>query len=222
MIIRALILKDFYEYKNNFLKFSGTLLAIITIPVLMFNFFGASQVILSNTGKLTEITMIMFTTLILGETTVFQIHRNIRDGVFEKYFINSNIMKYQIFLSKFISNLVVVLFSYFLLFGLNELISLIVENSIQINITLSLFLQLILATGIATAIGFISSLLVNDEKNAAVYTFSLLIIYIGYYKVLEILKVTSFLSEIFGLVMLFILLIIVVLFLLRQNRFIRR
>jgi len=100
--------------------------------------------------------------------------------------------------------------------------SLIVENSIQFQISLSLILQLILVTGIATAIGFISSLLVNDEKNAAIYTFSLFIIYVGYYKVLEIINISGYLSEIFGLIVLLSVLSLFVMFLLKENRFIRR
>lgn len=222
MIIKALLLKDIYEYKNNFLKFFGTLFALIILPVVVFNFYGVSQVILSNIVKLTEIISIIFTTLILSETTVFQIHRNIRDGVFEKYSINMNIKKYQIFLSKYLGNLIVVLISFGLFIGLNSTMSLFGINAIYIRISLSLFMQLILATGIATTIGFISSLLVKDEKNSAVYTISLCIVYVGYYKVLENLEITSYPSEIFGLSILFLLLSVVVLFLLKQNRFIRR
>jgi len=222
MIIKALILKDFYEYKNNFQKFFGSLLGLITIPVVMFNLYGVSQIFLSDISKFTEVACILFTTLILCETTVFQIHRNIRDGVFEKYFINMNIKKYQILLSKYLSNLIVVFISFILFFGLNSIMSMFVANPIQIEISLSLILQLILVTGIATAIGFISSLLINDEKNAAVYTFALFIVYVGFYKVLEILHITGYFSEIFGLVILFTLLSLVVLFLLKQNRFIRR
>ena len=222
MIIKALILKDFYEYKNNFLKFFGSLLGLITIPVVMFNLYGVSQIFLSDITKFTEVACIMFTTLILCETTVFQIHRNIRDGVFEKYFINMNIKKYQILLSKYLSNLIVVLISFILFVGLNSLMSLFVENTIQFQISLSLIPQLILVTGIATAIGFISSLLVNDEKNAAIYTISLFITYVGFYKVLEILNLTSSLSEFLGLAILLTILSLVVMFLLKQNRFIRR
>lgn len=222
MIIKALILKDFYEYKNNFLKFFGSLLGLILIPVVMFNLYGVSQIFLNDISKFTEVVSIMFTTLILCETTVFQIHRNIRDGVFEKYFINMNIKKYQIFLSKYLSNLIVVLISFILFVGLNSIMSLFVENNIQFQISLSLIPQLILVTGIATAIGFISSLLVNDEKNAAIYTFSLFIIYVGYYKVLEILSISGYLSEIFGLIVLLVILSLIVLFLLKQNKFIRK
>lgn len=222
MIIKALILKDFYEYKNNFLKFFGSLLGLITIPVVMFNLYGVSQIFLSDITKFTEVACIMFTTLILCETTVFQIHRNIRDGVFEKYFINMNIKKYQILLSKYLSNLIVVLISFILFVGLNSLMSLFVENTIQFQISLSLIPQLILVTGIATAIGFISSLLVNDEKNAAIYTFSLFITYVGYYKVLEFLNISGYLSEIFGLIVLQAFLNLIVLFLLKQNKYIRR
>lgn len=222
MIIKALMLKDFYEYKNNFLKFFGSILGLITIPVVMFNLYGVSQIFLSDITKFTEVAIIMFTTLILCETTVFQIHRNIRDGVFEKYYINMNIKKYQIFISKYLSNLIVVLISFISFFWLNSIMSLFVTNPIQIEISLSLILKLILVTGIATAIGFISSLLINDEKNAAIYTFSLLIIYVGFYKVLEILNIAGYFSEIFGLIILFTLLSVVVLFLLKQNRFIRR
>ena len=222
MIIKALLLKDFYEYKNNFLKFFGTLLALIIIPVIIFNFYGVSQVILSNISKLTEVISIMFTTLILCETTVFQIHRNIRDGVFEKYFINMNIKKYQILLSKYFSNLIVVLISFGLFIGMNSIMSYFVLNVIHIEVSLNILLQLVLATGIATSIGFISSLLVNDEKNAAIYTFSLFIVYVGFYKILEVLNITSYISEIFGLIILLALLSSFVLFLLKQNRFIRK
>lgn len=222
MIIKALLLKDFYEYKNNFLKFFGTLLALIIIPVIIFNFYGVSQVILSNISKLTEVISIMFTTLILCETTVFQIHRNIRDGVFEKYFINMNIKKYQILLSKYFSNLIVVLISFGLFIGMNSIMSFFVLNVIHIEVSLNILLQLVLATGIATSIGFISSLLVNDEKNAAIYTFSLFIVYVGFYKILEVLNITSYISEIFGLIILLALLSSFVLFLLKQNRFIRK
>lgn len=222
MIIKALLLKDFYEYKNNFLKFFGTLLALIIIPVIIFNFYGVSQVILSNISKLTEVISIMFTTLILCETTVFQIHRNIRDGVFEKYFINMNIKKYQILLSKYFSNLIVVLISFGLFIGMNSIMSYFVLNVIHIEVSLNILLQLVLATGIATSIGFISSLLVNDEKNAAIYTFSIFIVYVGFYKILEVLNITSYISEIFGLIILLALLSSFVLFLLKQNRFIRK
>jgi len=222
MIIKALILKDFYEYKNNFLKFFGSLLGLILIPVVMFNLYGVSQIFLNDISKFTEVVSIMFTTLILCETTVFQIHRNIRDGVFEKYFINMNIKKYQIYISKYLSNLIVVLISFILFVGLNSIMSLFVENNIQFQISLSLIPQLILVTGIATTIGFISSLLVNDEKNAAIYTFSLFIIHVGLYKVLEILNLTGFLSEILGLIVLLSVLSLFVMFLLKENRFIRR
>jgi hypothetical protein len=222
MIIKALILKDFYEYKNNFLKFFGSLLGLITIPVVMFNFYGVSQIFLSDITKFTEVACIMFTTLILCETTVFQIHRNIRDGIFEKYFINMNIKKYQLLLSKYLSNLIVVFISFLLFFGLNSIMGMSVLNAIRIEISLSLILQLILVTGLATTIGFISSLLINDEKNAAIYTFSLFIIYVGFYKVLEILNLSGFLIEILGLTILLAILSLVVLFLLKKNRFIRR
>ena len=222
MIIKALILKDFYEYKNNFLKFFGSLLGLILIPVVMFNLYGVSPIFLNDISKFTEVVSIMFTTLILCETTVFQIHRNIRDGVFEKYFINMNIKKYQIYISKYLSNLIVVLISFILFVGLNSIMSLFVENNIQFQISLSLIPQLILVTGIATTIGFISSLLVNDEKNAAIYTFSLFIIHVGLYKVLEILNLTGFLSEILGLIVLLSVLSLFVMFLLKENRFIRR
>ena len=100
--------------------------------------------------------------------------------------------------------------------------SMFVVNAIRIGISLSLILQLILVTGIATAIVFISSLLINDEKNAAIYTFSLLIIYVGYYKVIEILNISGLLSEVFGLILLLTVLSLVVMFLLKQNRFIKR
>jgi len=222
MIIKALIMKDYYEYKNNFLKFGGPAIFVICLPVYMFNFMGVSTLLFTDLNKFTELIAILYTTILLGETTMYQIRRNIRDGIYEKYFINKNIKKYQIYLSKLFTNLVIVLISFVTMYFLNVSVGHFVKDSIQFSISFDLIIQLIITCSIGTSLAFISSLVIADEKNAVAYMSLLIVVYLGYYKILEILSIKNYAIEIFGLVLIACLLVLFVLVLLQKNRFIRR
>lgn len=220
-IIESLILKDVFEYRNNFIKVIGTFLIAFAFPIIVFNF-SANTSLFSNISTLVDVILILSSSLIYCETTLFQIHRNIRDGVYEKLFINRHIEKYQIFLSKFISNL----FISFVIFGLvcitNEFLGIIVQDQIKIVLSFRLIMMLILSCGISTALAFMNSLVINDEKNAITYGGSLVLVYIGYYKILEILKITNVVIEIVGLAFILVLSILFVSYLLKQRKFISR
>ena len=222
MIIKALIMKDYYEYKNNFLKSFGPIIFVICLPVVMLNFFGVSTQYFADIDKFVELIIILYTTMTLSEPTVYQIRRNIRDGVYEKYFINKNIKKYQIYASKLLTNLVIALVSFIVMYFLNVTVGLFAKDGIQFSISFDLIIQLVITCSIGTSLAFISSLAVADEKNAVAYISLLFIVYLGYYKILEMLSITNFAIELLGLVLIACLLVLFVLFLLQKNRFIRR
>lgn len=91
MVIKALILKDFYEYRNNPVKVGSTFLLMTIIPILLFNFFGLSEFYLKDMRKFEELIVIIYIALIYTETTLFQTRREINCGIFEKFFIHSQI-----------------------------------------------------------------------------------------------------------------------------------
>ena len=221
-IFQALVFKDFYEYRNNYIKFITTILFMTSIPIVMFNFFGVSEFYFSDTEKFIEIIIIVYLALVFTETTLFQTRRYIRDGVFEKFFINDQLRKQYILFSKFFTNLFVTFLSLIILLICNSLISYFAENVIQISFNINLLYQLIFGCAIGTDLAFISSLLINDEKNIAVYLILLISLYFSYYKILEIMNIMNTIYEFLGLGLITLLLSMLVLYLLSQNKFIRK
>ena len=222
MVINALILKDFYEYRNNPVKVGSTFLLMTIIPILLFNFFGLSEFYLKDMRKFEELIVIIYIALIYTETTLFQTRREINCGIFEKFFIHSQIKRIDILISKYLTNLIIsILALIFILFS-NAIISIFIEEAIYFSIRVSFIFQLILGCGIGTCLAFVCSIVIHDEKNIAIYLFVLVSFYFGYYKLLEFLKIPNGIIEYIGLGCITYLLCFCVLVLFRQNQFIRK
>ena len=220
--IITLIVKDFYEYKNNFIKTIINVFITISAPIIMFKSFDLSSGILTDTLLLIEIMLIIFILISYCETTMFQSHRNRRDGIYEKYYINVNIKNSQIVLSKFIGNLFIS-YSFFLIIMLiNNSLNLVGVVGYDIVATSRILLLLIPTCWIGTCLALLSTLVITDEKNAGFYGVTLFLIYIGFYKVIEILNVSNMWVEIMYLVIICFVLFVSVMYVLNNNKLIKR
>lgn len=221
-MIKTLILKDFFEFKNNRKKLLMTFGLMILLPIAVFNFTDVTKGILVSIPIFIEFIIILYTGFILSETTLFSIYRNIKEGVFEKYFINRDMKKIDIYVSKYVVNLMVVFIALTLMILINIILNQTLTEGTYIPINFLLVLKIIITTSIATSIGFICSLVIKDETNAIVYTAALMGTYLGYYKLLELLCITNNVVILLGLVAISIVLIVIVVKLLNENRFIRK
>lgn len=220
--ILTLMIKDFFEFKNNFLRFFASFIFMIFLPILMFNYMGLTAYILDDIQILTDIVFMGFIILFYVETTLFQVYRDMNDGIFEKHFINTHLKKYEIVISKFLTNLIISIFGIILMLLINKVIANFITTQFNISLNLRILISFPLLCGIGSTLAFLNSLILSDEKNATVYGISFLGIYFGYYKLLELLKINSSIIEYFGLLSILIILIGLVAFLLNNNRFIKR
>ncbi|MFV0381086.1 MAG: hypothetical protein ACK5KR_02475 [Breznakia sp.] len=221
-IIKNLMLKDFYEYKNNFIKVFGTVVLIVCIPIFLFNFGGISTAIFRDTDMFSTIIVIFFITLILGETALFPMSRDIKSGMFEKYFINIYIKPRYIYMSKFNVNIIIIGIAFVLMMVLNFIVSRYATSNFRFSVNLIMIYQLVIACSIGTSASFICSLVNRDDNNAMAYAGFLLLIYMGYYKLLDVLRISNKIIENLGITIIAFLLLMIVLHLLRNNKFIRK
>ena len=220
--VKTLILKDFFEYKNDYRKLIFTLFMYVGLPVIVFNYSGISSMLLGDTNLLVEIFIVIATTFVYCETTLAQIRRSIRDGIFEKYYISTQIKKYEILVSKYVLNLLISFLMLLIIFISNNLLGLILKNGINFMITPRIIVTIIFSCWIGTCLAFINSLLVTDERNMFSYVISVVIIYLGLHKLFEIFDVNNIFVEIAIQAILSTILIKIVLYLLNKNRFIKR
>lgn len=219
-MLKTLIKKDFYEYKNNLRKTIGTIFFSILIPIALFNYMGVSSAYFVNLDLFIELIVILFSMIVYCETTLFQVYRDVRDGVYEKYFINHQIRKVDILISKCILNFILTLFIIALMYFSNQVVQHFAIQHFQFSLNTHLFIIAFFASLIGTCLAFIASLMIKDEKNATIYGISIFALFLGYYKILEVMEITSFLLEVLGLLLISVVMIFIVVYLLNKNRFI--
>lgn len=220
--VKALIEKDFYEYRNNFKKSFITIVIVIAGPIVLLNFMGVASYILKDTKVLVNVVVILFTSLSFTETTLFQVHRDVKNGVYEKYFINLSLKKYQIVVSKLLTNIIIVISLMIIIWGINYVFGKFALNHIPFTLDIKIIITLLMTCGIGTGLGFINSLIITDEKNATTFGISMMACYFGYFKVLELLKISDFIFQTIGLFVISIIFIYIIVNLLRKNKFITR
>lgn len=222
-IIKTLLLKDIYEYKNNFKKCLLYIAVGILMPVILFRIMDAnSSTLLQDTSFMFQITIVIYGMLMYCETTLFQTHRGMREGVYEKYFINKNIKKYQIVLSKYILNLLITYIVYFSTIGLNSILNVVMDTLVIVNYSSSMIVTILFSCGIGTCLAFMNALIIQDEKNAASYGVSVFLVYLGYYKLLEVMGVDRTQYDYIYQCILFLLLLWIVSWLMNKNKFMKR
>ena len=220
--IKTLVLKDIYEYKNDYRKLIFSFFMYIGLPVIAFSYSKITLMNLGDVNFLIEIFIIIATTFIYIETTLAPIRRSIRNGVFEKYYISSHVKTIEIFASKYILNLLVSFTMLIIIFVSNFLLGEIIGNGISISITPRIIIIIIFSCCIGTCLAFINSLLFADERSSLSYVISIAITYLCIYKLIDLFNLSSIFIVLVIQLIISLILVKVVLTLLNNNRFIKR
>lgn len=220
--IKTLLLKDFYEYKNNYWKIMYVLIIAIIFPNFMFSVMGNKEMILADQFVMVEVIILVFVSILYVETTLFQVHRDVKFGIYERFFINTYLKKSQIVISKFISNLIMTFIALILLFIVNQILLTLIDIKTISMFNILFISKVCFACAIGTTIGFAFSLLIHDEKNASLYGIVCFSIYFLVYKIFEIMGMNSESIELIVLFIISVALLGCVAILFKKNKFICR
>jgi|GEM_PF-3014109 len=220
--IKALVSKDLYEYYNRFSKSAGTMLFLMAIPVVLIYFVGISISLVGDSELYKEIIIIIYILILYCETTLFQVYKDVKEGVYERLFINRYVKSWEIFASKFLSNLVYTTLAFVVLVLLNGVASTFIKIDSPLIITSRLVLSIPGACLIGTGVAFINSLIISNEKNSFTYGISVCGIYLGFFNIMDWLLITNYFIQQLLLVIVGIAIAALVVLLLSNNKFIRR
>ncbi len=136
----------------------------LAVPLMCFNYMGVSSAYFIDRDLFVELLAIIFSLLVYCETTLFQVHRDVRDGVYEKYYINNNVKEYEILISKCILNFILTFVVIIILYILNSILGIFSQNHFHFYITNHMIISLSFSSVIGTCLAFINSLIITDEK----------------------------------------------------------
>ena len=119
------------------------------------------------------------------ESTLGQTSRYIKDGIYEQYFLNRNIKKYQIVLAKWVVNSILSLASCIL----SLIIYLLLKNLEIININFSIdimiFIYIMIISYVSTAIGILAGTIIKSERSYYLYCLLIIAILLVIFKIFD-------------------------------------
>lgn len=179
--IMTLVIRDFMEFKNSPKKFMYVIIASL-FPVLAL--FSKDSVI-TNKQCIATLMFIIGPIYICLETTLSQTVKYIKTGIYEQYFLNSGIKKYQIVMSKFAFNLLLSLGSCCISFTLIFLLSKLGISQSIFKIDFMIVVYVILSSYISSAIGIIAATLMRSEKSFFLYGLLLIMCFLPVFIVFD-------------------------------------
>lgn len=217
--IMTLLKKDIYEMKNNYPK-NVINYGAPFILIIMINATGLNENIFSDSQFMFDIILIVFIATVLIESTLFQTSRYIKCGVFEKYFLNKKMKVSQIYLSKYIFNLVLVCIIILLSFFVGFISDIFIGTSTVLPTHL-LLIKTLIFTNILTSFAFVASLSIKSENNLMGYMISITGVFIVFYKVVEILSL-SWIMQLLLLILIMMLMNMIVFKLTKYSKLISK
>lgn len=216
--IKTLVFRDFLEFKNNPKKFMFIFISML-FPVLSL---FSRDALLSNKQCLATLMFIVGPIYICYETTLSQTVKYIKTGIYEQYFLNSGIKKYQIVLSKFAFNLLLSLISCFCSFVLILLLRKMGFSQPQFKFEFMIIIYVILSCYISSAIGIISATLMRSEKSFFLYVLLLILLFFAIFAVFNSIGRISILALVLYMVIVCFISTLIVASMYKSGRFINR
>lgn len=187
--VSVLIKKDLYESKNNIRKILINYCSPL-IMILAINISGFNHVYFDHIQFLYDIVLILVIALQLTESTLFQTSRYIKYGIFEKYYLNKKLKPIEIYCAKYSFNLFIVVFMLLLSFLMGWIFMQVTGVGFMFPTKL-LLVKVLVFTNICTSISFVAALIIKSESNITAYGLILFIVFIGFYKGMDLLRLYS-------------------------------
>lgn len=172
--INTLIKRDFLEFRNEPKKFIGIIIAFF-FPALSLI---SKDSVITNKQLLVTLMFIVIPIYICYITTLSQTVMYIKNGIYEQYFLNSNIKKYQIVVSKFVVNLILSMASCCISFMLIFLFFRFGLAKGMFDMDYMIFVYSTLSCYIASAIGIIAATIMKSEKSFSLYVLLLIMCFL--------------------------------------------
>jgi hypothetical protein len=218
--ILTLFKKDWYELSNHWKKIAG-LIALDAVLMILGLTTGFRQLSFLDSSRFAMLFFVLISCFTYGETTVYQVLHDVRNGVYEKYFINKELKNLEIVFAKIMINCCLSLFQAVLLFVIVSSAKYCAFEITSFILSISdIFLVICISIG-CTCLGFLSTLLTRSEENGVIYSINVMIFVFVLYAAMSSLLHLDELKIIFVYLLLDFVLIFATVHVMKSSRFIK-